>query len=473
MYKNMTYQQARRIRNQSISSVLADQLIMGAGYGAAIKQTASAKFNAKLSGIKEKFDPLNIIKFMTGGSRLGPAILGKMLGRSRKDIEYFTGQARPVQYRGPKIGKSPSGEGGEGLGAAGGVLRDILTLLQKTHDDNMNIREKENNLLEGRKHEEDRRHNDLMKALGSKGATATPVKTTEGNSIFDNILKTVQDMIDSAMKAFEWVKSLAQYGPKLLTFLSSPLFLGLLGMAAAGYGLWKLADYFAKNTSNMKALDPTEAANILRNGSQRDIDKAGGREALTEIIKAGPKKAEEILSRGDQKEIIAAGGEAKLKATVAAGEVAVPEARDAMKEMAPEVTPKAKYAGNGLAKASKEIDWDKKFGAYYDASSGKRKDLVGQPAKQESPAAPAVAPAPKPSAPPPVTVTPKSAEVSSKTRENLNLGLDAKVVNKTDTTTNNNVINNTKNEKRKIEMPSVRNPEETFARLIYNSTRVV
>lgn len=461
MNDKLNYQQAKRLREQSLSSVLADQLIMGEGYGSAIGRTISLKTKAKITGIKQKFDPLNIAKMLTGGSRLGPAIVGKMLGRSRKDIEFFAGRARPVTTRDKRLGALPGG--GEDTTGMSVVLGDILTFLQKSHEKDMILREKENNLREGEKHDDERRHKKLLKTLekvGFSGKTADKVKT--GGGFFDGIQKLIQDMIDKAMDIFKWVNELKPLmkliGSNLLGLLLNPAFLSVAGFAA----LWFLLDNAAKNTSNMKALDPTEAANILKSGSQRDIDAAGGREKLETLVKEGPAKAQEILNRGDKKEILMAGGEEKLKATIATGEVAVPEARNAMGEMAESVTPRAKFAGQGVAKASKEQKWDEKFGAYYDPITGKRKDLLIP-----------LAPVSKEPTATPAAQTPVSSAVATKSTENQNLALQAAAAPAVSTTTNTNVVNKNQTQQRKISMPAVRNLEQTFQRVIYNSTRVV
>jgi hypothetical protein len=455
MYKNMTYQQAKRIRSQSISSVLADQLIMGAGYGAAIKQTASAKWNAKVSGIKEKFDPLNIIKFMTGGSRLGPAILGKMLGRSRKDIEYFAGRARPVQYRGPKIPGMSAATSGEGDSGLQTVLSSILSFLQSSHENDMILREKENNLREGQKHEDERRHNDLLKALGGSKSkdTATRIGKPEisGNGLFDGISQTIQDMIDKALKAFGWIKELSPFSSTLMSFLRSGLFgvlrgvFGLAGPLAIGallaYGAKELTEYVGEKQIST-------AKNLLERNSNRESLSADDKAKL-------------------DKEIQSAGGMKKINQVMeTANDVPVAK-RD--------IEPRPDTAGGKNAQRAR--NWDYKFSATHNPDGTPKQVTDSQTntstASPEKPKAPVVTTPTTPTSPAPVSTTPKSAEVSAKTQENMNLGLQAKVVPKTETTTNNSIVNNTKDEKRKISMPSVRNNEETFARLIWDSTRVV
>ena len=102
MNDKLTYQQARRLREQSLTSVLADQLILGEGYGSAIAKTISLKTKAKITGIKQKFDPLNIAKSLTGGSRLAPALLGRLLGRSERDMRYFAARIESAILTHPK-----------------------------------------------------------------------------------------------------------------------------------------------------------------------------------------------------------------------------------------------------------------------------------------------------------------------------------------------------------------------------------
>ena len=125
---------------------------------------------------KEKFDPLNIAKILTGGSRLGPALMGKILGRSKKDIEYFAGRAMPIFEKITKLSESESEDNGEG-GDTGGnkkdnlkgiktVLNKILTFLNKSYDKQVTLQEKENNFKESNKLDDDKRHNALLKALG-------------------------------------------------------------------------------------------------------------------------------------------------------------------------------------------------------------------------------------------------------------------------------------------------------------------
>jgi len=207
MAKELNYQQAGRIREQSIGSLFADQLIAGKGYKEGFKNVLSLKSKAVSKGFKEKFDPLNIAKVLTGGSRLGPALVGKMLGRSKKDIEYFAGRAMPIfdkisqisqmqdngDEESPKRTKNDKSDNIKGIKT---VLNKILTFLNKSYDREVTLQEKENNFKESNKLADDRRHNEMLKVLagisgGSGGEGEKPKKKLD-------IFKSLRDKIKLA-----------------------------------------------------------------------------------------------------------------------------------------------------------------------------------------------------------------------------------------------------------------------------------
>lgn len=254
MDKNLTYQKARRIRNTKVTDLLADQLLYEKSIGKAIGKTVSLKFQSKIKGIKEKFDPLNVAKFLTGGSKLAPALLGRMLGRDIRDIEYFTGRNRPIRI-GPgkgtasKITPTP-GEGGDIQGINEQLLK-IYTFLKQSNEQDIKRREKEQNFKEEKEIEKEKRHKEFIDALkklktGKTTATAVSKKEEEKEGfdfggmvegIMSKIKDMVQGMIDSALEVYKWVKDLkilkdlvAHIGP-LLRFLGSNFFAFLTGTA--------------------------------------------------------------------------------------------------------------------------------------------------------------------------------------------------------------------------------------------------
>ena len=229
--KELNYQQARTVRGQSLKDVISDELIRGKGVGSAITGAIGLKTQARIKGIKEKFDPLNIAKFLTFGSRLGPALYGRMFGRSQKDIEYFAGRAKPIGRGKQKLVKDGTDEGDEDNGGMKTVLKQILTFLKKSHERDMTLREEENNLRESNKLDDDTRHRELLKALGVKTAGEEPTATIiekekEDKGFLQKITDSIQNMIEGIKKKIsEIVKSIEQRIEKMLEK-------GLLGLAS-------------------------------------------------------------------------------------------------------------------------------------------------------------------------------------------------------------------------------------------------
>lgn len=460
MYKNMTYQQAKRIRGQSLSSVIADQLILGGGYGSSIKRGIGIKTTAKIASIKETFDPLNIAKFLTGGSRLGPAILGKMTGRSRKDIEYFTGQARKVGVKENKIGALPF-QGGGNISGIESVLKDILTFLRNSHDNDMILREKENNLREGQKHADDKRHKDLLKALASAGGgnTATQVASKDGGGGFlGGIFDKVMAIIDDFKKAYEWVNEI-KFLTKMSGWVRNMLmvdgvasFLSMLPATAflAPFMLAAAEKEKIRANPNAPEYKDNPYAMMLRNEAATE-----GQAAEINIRKT----VKQIPRRQVQDFVDSALPDEDLKRELGNDRNSLKVwLKNNPQPSAMYQAPVAELAGTNYgATSASNVETKPITAATQDVASTARSDF----AKTD-----------------PILVTsepvnPVSSAVSTATNENLKLGMQATVTPKTNTVTNNTHMNSTKADKRKIEMPAVRNTEETFKRLIYNSTRVV
>jgi len=90
----MDYYKAKDIRKQGLISLMAERLSSGVGTGSAIGGSISDKTKATFTGIKQRFDPLNIARVVTGGSKFAPALLGALTGRSKRDIGFFTGKKK-------------------------------------------------------------------------------------------------------------------------------------------------------------------------------------------------------------------------------------------------------------------------------------------------------------------------------------------------------------------------------------------
>ena len=312
----MDYQVAKRVRARSLSDIIAANLVAGESYsgafGKAIKQKSSARFTA----IKEKFDPLNIAKFITGGSRLGPALLGRMLGRSRRDIEYFSGTARPIGggATASRIGALPGGEGGSNLD----VLTNIYKFLKTTQDKEKRRFELLSNRREEEELEKEKRHKELISAITGMGTgkkvVAAPVKT-EG-SFFDSILDMLKGMFESfksvvqtmIASAIAWLTDLKPLMSNLLRFLGSRLFNATILSSLAGPAALALAlgsfIYFTRKQKDEIDADPFNSkyddnayARFVR--GEAKSQKQAGEQIRRETVRKFNRKNVELLVDSD------------------------------------------------------------------------------------------------------------------------------------------------------------------------------
>jgi hypothetical protein len=195
----MNYQEAKNIRGKGYISHLTDKLSEGQGFGSAIKSTISEKSKARSMGWKEKFDPMNIAKFMTGGSKFAPALLGSMTGRTKQDMQYFAGspKAKNIDDTATKIGSLESDN------KVLDVLLKIYDLMKSTNENDTKRREEENSKKEEIQLEKEKRHKELIEAItGKKTQTATPataVKENSGGGIMAAIMGMITGLIGDAI----------------------------------------------------------------------------------------------------------------------------------------------------------------------------------------------------------------------------------------------------------------------------------
>jgi len=181
----MDYSTASSIRGTKLTSLIADRIMSGGSVGSSIKGALSDRMKAKAMGVKERYDPLNIAKKLTGGGSLAPALLGRMMGRSKEDIQYFAGKGTATA-----LGHETGNIGGGSVD----VLNRILSFLQKSHEVDVRTMEVKKNFQEEAMNEDERRHQEFLEALKaftSGNGTATTIINNYGNgedggsSIFD------------------------------------------------------------------------------------------------------------------------------------------------------------------------------------------------------------------------------------------------------------------------------------------------
>jgi len=461
----MDYQQAEKLRGKSFASIMTEKLAEGGSIGGSLRATVSERSQARMKGIKEKFDILNIAKMMTGGSNLAPAILGRMLGRSTRDIKYFAGIKD--KKTASKLGPTSDDVSPEMMN----ILGKIYDFLKETNDEDRLKKQQESQFAEEKELERMRRHKQLMEAITGKPytqkiATATKLDEEDDESFLDKFLRML------GIGKNVW---------KNLKFALGVL--GLVGGMVGFYGglLW-LVNKMNEITPNMKALSPEEARNVLQNGSPKDIEAAGGRQYLENIILNRKQEAIDALAMepGEErdKRIRQLGGEDKLNKIVADTKVYDVPAPRAVSESMAEKLPftKEEFVGKGTARRVKEDKWNKQYAPFYNDDGTLKQEPKVQP--KESPKTET----PVQTMPAPVTnnVEPPSVETSN-VGQKLNVlqgeNLMAKIDDKTEVAkavTTNNVIKNSLNPSAtRGYIPAVRNQEETFQQMILYSTKIV
>ena len=160
----MNYYEAAKIRKTGLSELVTNRLVGGQGVFSSVRGAMSERSQAKSLAFKEKFDPLNIVKFLTGGSNIAPAVLGRILGRSQADISYFTGKKQPS--RGASyariLGNVPRGQDSP---KAVRTLNKMFDFMQMTRQDDERERQTRLSFEDDRNDMISFQHNEVLSIL--------------------------------------------------------------------------------------------------------------------------------------------------------------------------------------------------------------------------------------------------------------------------------------------------------------------
>ena len=419
----MDYYEARRIRKQGFTSLLARKLAEGdKGIIRSVGATLSERSKARMTGIKETFDPLNIAKFLTFGSKLGPALLGNLLGRTKTDISYFTG-LRPTST---KINRLESDDKG-----LNDMLGKILTYMQTTNEENRKNRQKENNYKEELELERLKRHKELIAALTGRKieSKASLVKVQEPQTSLTDSLLSAFGLAAGAATAFKWLGKLGMF------LATNPIVLGAGSAIAFGYALYKMLSdergYEAKDSDLNKGLEQAQ--------------KVGGLAGVKETMEQRAKLPEYERTMEDIKDFQKFNNQGE-------------PANDAQL---------TGFANRGTESARAVQDYKK----MRDAGEIPKVAPVLEGVASQAVTVPQEIPA----APPAVEtgVTP-SQQLDRSQSDNLNLKLQEKIGQQVDTI-NTKKIQTSIDEQKPIvrNLPAVRNLEPTIEQMILNSTRTV
>jgi len=207
----MDYKKAQSLKNKSLLSLMAEKKFQeGQSIGSSVGGAISDKFKAKMTRTKEKFDPLNWVKGLTGSGVIGKSIRtmsGRALGRSEEDISYFGGyQKKGKNKKDPKrttIGKGPIKALKMGDSTAD-ILAKMYNFMQKTNEIALRNYEIDKKFREEQLEEDERRHKKLIESLTSKKTKQIePLKEEEKeqkepswvNKLFSSMKKTITGLI--------------------------------------------------------------------------------------------------------------------------------------------------------------------------------------------------------------------------------------------------------------------------------------
>jgi lysozyme len=166
----MDYKKASETRKKSFGDLLSEKIVEGGGVGSSIKSTISEKTKSSLIGIKETFDPMGMAKAI--GGKTGASFYGKIMGRSKEDIAYFTGN----KIKNKKI---KEGEETNTKSSASEVLGLIYRLILRCYTEDIEKRKSNLDKQKTEDKEEQTRNNLLIKVFKIKRPPSRAEKKAE------------------------------------------------------------------------------------------------------------------------------------------------------------------------------------------------------------------------------------------------------------------------------------------------------
>ena len=423
----MDYYKAQSIRKTGLSDLIADEIASGGGITSSIGKGISQKTSAAMTGIKQRFDPLNIAKFVTGGSNLAPAMLGRITGRKEKDIKFFSGKK---QY--DTASKIKPVEAGDGLNE---ILGKMLSFMQNVNSTEKTRLEKMNQFAEENALERARRHKELIEAITGKPYKGDPKQVT-ATKIPDAPQSNFLDDLLAAFGIGRDALTILKTVGKMALFFTGPVGLAILGATTLGALAYMIF------TSKGAFEDPdSETSKGLA-----QAEKVGGLAGVKDEMQRRKSMPEYDKTMADIKDFETFQNEGEKLNN---------------KQLQP-----FGERGPGALEAVED----------YKVARDKYKKIVGETI-ETAPPTPAPASATEPLAAPAATeapaATPSSGvKLSQVQSENIDLNIPES---KEDPTSliNNNSVKSYAEGTGKIPMPAVRNTEPTFQDMILYSTRVV
>ena len=235
------YEKADITKQKGLIQLASERMASGENTSmiGSLKGAISDKLKARATGIKKKFDPLNLLSKLPLG-QLAATSYGMKKGRSAADIAYFTGvqptlekqlhdeeptPSEPSKKTASKVSKSEKSELNK---SSNGILKQIYKLLSDKFEEDKKLREIDKNFDEERKSEDDKKHKELIDAiLKNKSPKEKKEKKEEKNTLMDllmggfNLLKGIPSMIMSGISGLIGLKTLGKIGGKVVRGVAS------------------------------------------------------------------------------------------------------------------------------------------------------------------------------------------------------------------------------------------------------------
>ena len=220
-----SYRHAANVRYTGLRGLVTANLLRGHNLKESVKSSVSDTLKAHATGLKEKFDPLNIARSLTGN--LGATILGLATNRSDEDLNYFTGQRRrrritsassiganaglgsgrkvgnldTAMYTSVPEGKQQRFRKGDG---AADLLSRLLNLMKKYHEEDIRQYELDRNFAKTRKEEQTKWNKEILTTLGGAGAPGLGKKTNkeDDEGLLDYALTAAEIYAGSKVSGF-------------------------------------------------------------------------------------------------------------------------------------------------------------------------------------------------------------------------------------------------------------------------------
>ena len=213
--KSDEYRKAKRDTRTPLGEMIFKKTFEeGESLGSAIKSSISDKLTSKTTGLKEKFDPLNLSRALFGDKIT--AVLGRKFGRDDEDIEYFTGYknktASEEDSTSTKIGKLETesiddalhtkvGSGNQTKSRAkdsvSTVLAKLYNLIKNNHDEEIKLHEIERNQKKEQDKLKDVWNKELIQALTAQKDTGENLKVTSFNKFEKDLVKKLKKMAEA------------------------------------------------------------------------------------------------------------------------------------------------------------------------------------------------------------------------------------------------------------------------------------